>query len=88
MQSVYVYLPTVKEVQAFVRAISGLDGSFDFVSGDYILDARSLMGIFNFDLTRPIELRIYDPNPASLAAIAPFWAAGTQTAAHSAGGTL
>ena len=30
------------------------------------------MGIFGFDLSRPLRLKIYDDNPANLAAIAPY----------------
>jgi hypothetical protein len=39
-------------------AISPLEGSFDLHSGRYIIDAKSLMGIFNLDLSQPIELHV------------------------------
>jgi len=58
MKSVYVFLPSVMAVKKFVECLSPLDGQFDLVDGRFIVDARSLMGIFALDLTVPIELRI------------------------------
>ncbi len=74
MQSVYVRLSTPEIVQQFVDTLSPLNGAFDLISGRYILDARSLMGIFSLDLTKPIELKIYDDTPETMRAIEPFLA--------------
>jgi len=63
MRTVYISLPTVEAVQRFVEIISPLPGQFDLLSDEYILDAKSLMGIFKLDLTEPIKLRIeHDTN--------------------------
>lgn len=72
MQSIYVLLPTPKTVQTFVSALLKREGDFELVSEGYILDARSLMGILNLDLTAPIELRVYNATPETLAALQPF----------------
>jgi len=69
MRTVYISLPTVKSVQNFVELISPLDGQFDLLSDDYVLDAKSLMGIFRLDLTMPIRLRIEKATEATLQAI-------------------
>lgn len=58
MESVYVYLPDTKTVQAFVHNLAQLDGDFELVSDGFILDARSLMGIFSLDLSKPLRLNI------------------------------
>jgi phosphotransferase system HPr-like phosphotransfer protein len=58
MQTVYINLPTVETAQKFVMLISPLPGQFDLLSEDYVLDAKSLMGIFKLDLAKPIKLRI------------------------------
>jgi len=58
MRTVYISLPTVEAVQKFVELISPLSGQFDLLSDEYILDAKSLMGIFKLDLTAPIKLQI------------------------------
>ena len=58
MRSVYVSLPSVEVVQKFVESISPLDGDFDLLSGGYVLDAKSLMGILCLDLTKPLLLNV------------------------------
>ncbi|MBO5461063.1 MAG: HPr family phosphocarrier protein, partial [Ruminococcus sp.] len=32
---------------------------FDLVSGRYVIDAKSIMGIFSLDLSKPIDLNIH-----------------------------
>ena len=72
MKSVYVFLPSVMAVKKFVECLSPLDGQFDLVDGRFIVDARSLMGIFAMDLTVPIELRIEKATVQALDAIDTF----------------
>jgi len=72
MQIVYISLPTVGTVQKFVERISPLDGQFDLLSDDYILDAKSLMGIFRLDLTMPIKLCIEKATKETMRAVEPF----------------
>ena len=72
MRELYVHLPNADEVQHFVDSIAALDGDFDFLSNNYILDARSLMGIFTLDISRPLLLRVHQDTPQNLHVIAPF----------------
>ncbi len=72
MKEVYVSLPTADAVQRFVDVLATLDGDFDLISGRYILDARSLMGIFSLDLTKPVKLNIYRDTRETQTALAPF----------------
>lgn len=72
MQSVYVSLPSPDTVQSFVEVVTGLEGDFDLISGRYILDARSLMGIFSLDLTKPIELKVYNDTKQNMDALSKF----------------
>ena len=60
MRSVFISLPSPETVKAFADTIADMDGDFELVNDIYILDARSLMGIFSLDLKKPIELRIYN----------------------------
>lgn len=70
MISYMICLDSVSKVQAFVDAISGFDYSFEIVSGRYTLNAKSIMGFFSIDLTKPIELRVHAATPdAALASI-------------------
>lgn len=59
MKKVTVNLDSIEKVKSFVYTISAFDFDFDLVSGRYVIDAKSLMGIFSLDLTRDIELHIH-----------------------------
>ena len=72
MQEIHISLPTAERVQSFVEAITPLEGNFDLISGKYVLDARSLMGIFSLDLSQPILLKIYNDTKENMAALRPF----------------
>ena len=60
MKTVNVCLNTVEKVKGFVNTISPLDGDFDLVSDRYVVDAKSIMGIFSLDLSKPLRLDIHD----------------------------
>jgi len=72
MRTVYVYFSKVMDVKRFVESISSLEGQFDLIDGKYIVDARSLMGIFGMDLTKPIQLCIEKDSDKAMEAIQSF----------------
>ena len=43
---------SIDKVKGFVKAIEGFDGYFDLASGRYVIDAKSIMGIFSMDLSK------------------------------------
>lgn len=43
-----------------MNIISKYESDFDLVCGRYIIDAKSIMGIFSLDLSKPVELNIHD----------------------------
>lgn len=59
MQTYLVSLNSIGKVKSFVNTISQFDFDLDLVSGRYVIDAKSIMGIFSLDLSKPIELRIH-----------------------------
>ncbi|MEE1086146.1 MAG: HPr family phosphocarrier protein [Schaedlerella sp.] len=59
MKTVQVSLNSIDKVKAFVNAITKFDCDFDLVSGRYLIDAKSIMGIFSLDLSKPIDLKIH-----------------------------
>jgi len=59
MKSVNICLNTVEKVKGFVNAISPIDGDFDLVSDRYVVDAKSIMGIFSLDLSKTLRLDIH-----------------------------
>ncbi len=68
MKTVQICLNSIDKVKAFVNDITKFDTDFDLVSGRYVIDAKSIMGIFSLDLSKPIDLCIH----ADESAIAPI----------------
>jgi phosphotransferase system HPr-like phosphotransfer protein len=59
MKTVDISLNSIDKVKTFVNLINRFDYDFDLVSGRYVIDAKSIMGIFSLDLSKPIALNIY-----------------------------
>jgi len=59
MKTVKISLNSIDKVKAFVNDITKFDYDFDLVSGRYVIDAKSIMGIFSLDLSKPIDLNIH-----------------------------
>ncbi len=55
-----VQLRSIGDVKEFVRIVNSYDCDVDLVSGRYIVDAKSIMGIFSLDLTGPILVEVHD----------------------------
>ena len=56
MKTVTINLGSIDKVKSFVNDITKFDSDFDLVSGRYVIDAKSIMGIFSLDLEMPLEL--------------------------------
>ena len=59
MTTVQISLNSIDKVKSFVNDISKFYSDFDLVSGRYVIDAKSIMGIFSLDLSKPINLNIH-----------------------------
>ena len=59
MKTVDISLNSIDKVKSFVNDINRFDCDFDLVSGRYVIDAKSIMGIFSLDLSKPITLNIH-----------------------------
>ena len=53
MKTVQISLNSIGKVKSFVNAITQFDFDFDLISGRYVIDAKSIMGIFSLDLSLP-----------------------------------
>ncbi|NLL77948.1 MAG: HPr family phosphocarrier protein [Clostridiales bacterium] len=62
MKSFKIKLQSIEDVKKFVNIMAQFNGYFDLVSGKYIVDAKSVMGIFSMDLSKALELRILETN--------------------------
>lgn len=60
MKSIMVRLRSIEDVKSFVNIMAQFKGYFDLVSGRYVVDAKSVMGIFSMDLSKDLELRILE----------------------------
>ena len=74
MKTVQISLNSIDKVKSFVNDITKFDYDFDLVSGRYVIDAKSIMGIFSLDLSKPIDLNIHAEDNAEevLAVLKPY----------------
>lgn len=59
MTKTTVFLQTINDVKEFVAVVMHYDFDIDLVSGRYAVDAKSIMGIFSLDLSKPIQLNAH-----------------------------
>ena len=57
MKTIKISLNSIDKVKTFVNVINRFDAEFDLVSG---IDAKSIMGIFSLDISKPIDLNIHN----------------------------
>lgn len=63
MHKATIKLDTINDVKAFVNTVAAFDFDVDLVSGRYAVDAKSIMGIFSLDLSKPIQLQAHTDHP-------------------------
>ena len=59
MTKATVSLQAINDVKDFVNIVMKYDFDTDLLSGRYAVDAKSIMGIFSLDLSKPIELNAH-----------------------------
>ncbi len=58
MKKINIKLSTIDDVKNFVNAVTLFNGEADLTSGRYVVDAKSIMGIFSLDLAHEITLSL------------------------------
>ena len=58
MKETKIFLGSIEKVKDFVNEVSRLDCDVDIVSGRYVIDAKSIMGVFSLDLSKPVTLQV------------------------------
>ena len=66
MKTVEIRLSTIADVRDFVNIVAKSDIDVDLQSGRYIVDGKSIMGIFSLDLLSPITLTAHSDDTAEL----------------------
>ena len=59
MKTVQISLNSIDKVKSFVNIVNKYDFDVELISGKYVIDAKSIMGIFSLDLSKPINLNIH-----------------------------
>lgn len=74
MKSVQISINTAEKVKSFIKDIAKIECECDLVSGNYSVNAKSMMGIFSLDISNPVRLNIYteDNSDALLDALAAY----------------
>lgn len=58
MKTCEIMLSSINDVKAFVNIVNNYNFDVDLVSGRYVVDAKSIMGIFSLDLSKPIKVEV------------------------------
>jgi phosphocarrier protein HPr len=66
MNSVEISLSSINSVKDFVNIVNKYDYDIDLSSGRYVVDAKSIMGIFSLDLSKPIKMTAHTDDAAAL----------------------
>ena len=72
MNTCMIRLSTIQDVRDFVNIVTGSNVDIDLSSGRYVIDAKSIMGIFSLDLLNPIKLSAHGEDPALFEKLKPF----------------
>ena len=66
MKELTIKLTNVQDIREFVNAVILSDYDVDLIQGRYVIDAKSIMGIFSLDLLSPITLVAHSDNADAL----------------------
>ncbi|MFU0826536.1 MAG: Phosphocarrier protein HPr [Lachnoclostridium sp.] len=59
MKTVSILLNTIDKINDFVKIAGKIDEELDLVSDRYVINGKSIMGIFSLNLSKPVQLKIY-----------------------------
>lgn len=62
MKEVTIFLKDINSIEEFSKTIESMDYDFDIVQGRYVIDAKSIMGLFCLDISLPLKLQIHCNN--------------------------
>lgn len=65
MKSFNIMLKSINDVKDFVNTVNKYSFDVDLTSGRYVVDAKSIMGIFSLDLSKPIKVAAHTDDYAA-----------------------
>ena len=60
MKSFNIMIDSINDVKDFVNIVSKYNFDVDLISGRYVVDAKSIMGIFSLNLSKPIKIEVHN----------------------------
>lgn len=66
MKTATIKLSTIEDVRMLVDTATAYKDDVELSSGNYTIDAKSIMGIFGLDLSKPISLTVFGDKPDEL----------------------
>jgi len=73
MSEIFISLKTIEDIRNFVNIVVLLNYEVDLIQGRYVVDAKSIMGIFSLDLLSPVKVEAHTNDSEALKkALAPF----------------
>ena len=66
MKSIKISLEIAQRVKEFVAITQNYEHEILLKSGKYVVDAKSILGIFSLDLSKPLTVEIYSDDCAAL----------------------
>lgn len=59
MKAVNIKLSLTENVKTFVNIVSRYPYDVDLRAGRHVVDAKSILGIFSLDLSKPVTVEVY-----------------------------
>ena len=59
MKAINIKLSLAENVKTFVNMVNRYPYDMDLRAGRHVVDAKSILGIFSLDLSKPITLEVY-----------------------------
>lgn len=59
MKTFAIQLKEINDVYTLVNTLVAYDGAVDLGSGRYVVDGRSILGIFSLDLRQPVNVHVH-----------------------------
>ena len=76
MKTIMLNLNSIDKVKSFVNTAVNFDFDINLISDNYVVNGKSILGIFSLDLAKPVEIRFHCEEPAALKAaqeaVAPY----------------
>ena len=72
MKEIKILLSSINDVKKFVNMVSKYDFDVDLISDRYVVDAKSIMGIFSLDLSKPITLNVHGDDEAIMEVLSKY----------------